>query len=168
MTETRCPSLLFLHGAGGLDEDQALARTLADSVGAHLVMPRLPDTDMTVEGWAAPIRTALAGLDAQDHVVGHSVGASILVTVLAESTWPVSRAALLGMPNWSPDGWDVEDYVPAGTPPAVSLELHHCADDPVVPLSHLALNGAELPGASLRTHDTGGHQFDGPARALLL
>jgi predicted alpha/beta hydrolase family esterase len=136
-------------------------------VDAQLVMPRLPDTDMTVEGWAAPIRAALEGFGPDDVVVGHSFGASILVTVLAESRHRVSRAVLLAMPNWGPDGWQVDDYAPSLPSQSVHLVLHHCADDSVVPLSHLRLNGADLPRAVLHTHETGGHQFDGLAATLL-
>lgn len=167
MAGAREPSLLFVHGAGGFHEDQPLARALADSAQARLVMPRLPDADMTVEAWAAPLRTALDGMGPEDFVIGHSFGASILLAVLAESQRPVSRAVLLAMPHWGQEGWDVEDYVPAGPPPAVALVLHHCADDEVVPSDHLRLNGADLPGAQLRTHPAGGHQFDGLADTLL-
>lgn len=159
--------LLFVHGAGGFHEDAPLAEGLAESVGAHLVMPRLPDDDMTPGGWAAPIRTILAELTPDDVVVGHSFGASILVKVLAERPWAVSGAVLLAMPNWGSAGWDVGEYVLDRPEPHVPLTLHHCADDDVVPLRHLELNREDLPNADLHVHDEGGHQFNGLAASLL-
>lgn len=161
------PTLLFFHGAGGFDEDGPLASSLVEHLGADLVMPRLSDTDMSFVGWAAPIRSALAGLGPDDLVVGHSFGASILVRVLAERSWAVRRAVLLAMPNWGPEGWDVKDYAFEGPEPPQSLTLHHCLDDVVVPFSHLALNSRVLPAARVEAHTEGGHQFEHLASVLL-
>lgn len=160
-------TLVFLHGAGGFDEDRPLADAISASAGARLVLPRLPDEDMSFDGWAEPIRRAIAPLGADDLLVGHSFGGSILVKVLAERVWPVERAVLLAIPNWGPEGWNVDHYAFAGTPPPQSLVLHHCSDDDVVPVEHLALNAAALPGAATRTHPTGGHQFAGLEASVL-
>lgn len=154
-------TLLFLHGAGGFFEDAPLARGLADSLAARLVMPQFSDDDMSFESWAVPMRAALDKLGPTDLVVGHSFGGSILVKVLSERAWTVSRAVLLAMPNWGSAGWDVEEYALDQSEPAQSLTLHHCRDDDVVPLSHLALNRADLPNAVSQAHDRGGHQFEG-------
>lgn len=161
------PTLLFLHGAGGFREDAPLARGIAEAYGARLVMPMLSDEDMTFEAWAAPIRAALSGLGSADLVVGHSFGGSILVKVLAEREWKVRRAVLLAMPNWGEGGWGVDEYAFDGPEPGQFLVLHHCLDDEVVPFDHLALNRADLPNAAFQVHEKGGHQFEGPATALL-
>ena len=160
--------LLYLHGADGFYEDGPLASGLAEETGSQLMMPHLPNEDMSFEGWAAPVRQALGALGPDDLVAGHSFGGSILVKVLAEQIWPVRQALLLAMPNWGADGWDVLEYRLDGRMPQQSLSLHHCADDAVVPLSHLALNSADLPTASVKVHATGGHQFDGQIAALLV
>lgn len=161
------PTVLFVHGAGGFDEDGPLASGLVSHLGADLVMPKLSDTDMSFEGWAAPIRSVLAGLGPDDLVIGHSFGASILVGVLAERGWAVQGAVLLAMPNWGPEGWDVKDYAFDGPAPPQSLTLHHCVDDAVVPFSHLALNSRALPDARAGAHAEGGHQFEHLTSALL-
>lgn len=153
--------LLFLHGAGGYEEDLTLARVLGEQLGAELLYPRLPDTDFSVEAWTGPIRAALAELTADDRVVAHSLGATMLLHVLAEGGSGPRRATLLAMPDWGPDGWDVPGYVPPTLPETVALTLNHCRDDEIVPLDHLALNVARLPGAKVVIHETGGHQLEG-------
>ena len=153
--------LLLIHGAGGFIDDQVIAEGLHTTLGVPVEMPHLPSEDMSVEGWAAPIRRHLAALGPDDVVVGHSFGATILQWVLSEGDWPPRRALLLAMPDWSPDGWDVPDYVHRGPEPATALSLHHCRDDEEVPFDHLALHAVRLPSARIVEHDHGGHQFDG-------
>lgn len=161
------PTLIFFHGAGGYVDDAPLARGLAEARGAALTMPRLPDDDMSFEAWAGEIRRVLARAGPDDIVVAHSFGASILVPVLAEQSWPSRRATLLAAPDWSPAGWDVADYAYDGPAPAAALTLHHCRDDDVVPFSHLALWTKRLPAAEVVSHPRGGHQFDGLKEVLL-
>ena len=147
-----------MHGAGGYDDGSPLASALGTRLDAPVDMPQLPEEDMSVEAWSSPIRAALDDVGPDDLVVAHSFGATILMHVLADE--PTSaRVALLAMPDWSADGWDVAEYV---TPSSeVRLSLHHCQDDEVVPFAHLALNAGRLPAASVHEYDSGGHQFDG-------
>lgn len=138
---------------------------MADGFGAALgidvEMPEFSDDDMSYEGWAEPVRSLLAALGADDVVVAHSFGASIVLRVLAERRYAVSRAVLLAMPDWTAGGWDVSDYAFEGSEPDVALSLHHCRDDEVVPFTHLALHAARLPSASVQAYPSGGHQFEG-------
>src|SRR5690606_21029495 len=108
-----------------------------------------------------PVRRHLAQLDSRDVVIGHSFGATILQWVLPEQAWAPRRVLLLAMPDWSPAGWDVEQYVHRGHEPEMEVSLHHCRDDEVVPFDHLALNAARMPSARVIEHPSGGHQFDG-------
>lgn len=158
--------MLFVHGAGGYAEDRVLADALGARLDATVETPRLPDEDMSVEAWAAPVRQALDDLGGDDLVVAHSFGATILLHVLAGSAAPPARATLLAMPDWGPEGWDVAAYLPPAPASSSRLTLHHCRDDEVVPFAHLALTAARLPGARVVTHDAGGHQFDGLGRTL--
>lgn len=159
--------LLFVHGAGGFIDDTELARGLARSLGLDLRMPELSATAMGFEDWAEPVRLHLDQLGPEDAVVAHSFGASILVRVLAESHRDrPQRAALLAMPDWTPRGWDIADYAFTGPEPETDLTLFHCRDDEVVPVSHLALNSATFPSATVIELPTGGHQFDGSIEAI--
>lgn len=159
--------LRFIHGAGGYVDDRDLADSLGSAVGASVDMPHIPDTDMSYDAWASAVRGMVAEMNSDDVVIAHSFGASILLRVLAEQSWSVpASAVLLAMPNWSPKGWDFEDYAFVGPVPHQSISLHHCRDDEVVPFSHLAMNSAQLPSARVWEHRSGGHQFNGVIEAI--
>lgn len=165
-------TLLLLHGAVGEDEDHELAEDLARSLGATAHVSSLPPEDFTVDAWTPPIAAALATLAADDVVVGHSFGASMLLHVLArreDVSWPVH---LLGMPDWGPEGWDVAEHL---LPDAVArarlarlpAALHHAEDDEVVPVHHLDLHRRLLPAARVVRRPEGGHQLIGRRDAVL-
>lgn len=158
--------LLFLHGAGGFSEDGPLADALGAELGARVVLPRLPDDDMSYAAWAAVVRPHLDALEPHDVLVAHSFGASVLLRVLGEDGSSPERAALLAMPDWGPDGWDVAEYAYDGPPAGTVLTLHHCRDDEVVPFAHLSVHASRLPGARVVDHASGGHQFDGRVAEL--
>lgn len=158
--------VLFVHGAGGYEDDQTIVAGLREALRVPVAMPEMSSDDMSVEAWADPVRQHLAELDSDDVVVGHSFGATILQWVLPEKVWAPKRAVLLAMPDWTPDGWDIEQYVYGGSEPRMEVSLHHCRDDEVVPFAHLALNAARLPSARVVAHPAGGHQFDGLADAI--
>lgn len=155
--------LLFVHGAGGFTDDRPIADGLGDALGVPVDMPEFSGDDMSLQAWADPLRARLSAMAPDDLLVAHSFGASILLHVLAEAGYAgPRRAVLLAMPNWGSDGWALDDYDFAGPPPrGVTLSLHHCVDDEEVPVGHLDLNAAVLPGAHLHRHQTGGHQFVG-------
>lgn len=159
--------LLFVHGAGGFDEDRGLAAGLGAALGAAVDYPRLPDQDMSYAAWSAIVRAHLGRMETDDVIVGHSFGASILLKVLSQDQSAGRATGLLAMPDWSPAGWDVSDYLFDG-PEAASTELvlHHCRDDDVVPFAHMAQNAERLPAAQIHEHQVGGHQFDGLAEAV--
>lgn len=156
--------LLFLHGAGGYDEDRTLADAIAAELGQPVEYPRLPEDDMSVEHQTRFVRAALDAVGPDDAVVAHSFGATMLLRILAERERSAPRrVTVLAMPDWSPEGWDVADYAFAGPEPAQVISLHHCRDDEVVEFAHLALNARRIPHAALHEHDSGGHQFVGLA-----
>ncbi|HVK43589.1 MAG TPA: hypothetical protein VM429_01660 [Micropruina sp.] len=152
-------TLVFLHGAGGYVEDRPLAEGLAAGSATDLRYPELSDQDMSVAAWSAQIAEALGDLGADDRVVAHSFGASVLLLMLADGLELPGEVRMLAMPNWGPDGWDVAEYAFAGSEPSTPLVLQHCRDDEVVPFHHLALNAALLPAARVVVRDRGGHQF---------
>lgn len=160
-------AILFIHGAGGFTEDRAIADAMGSALGLAVDMPEFSDTNMSFEAWADPVRRLVGQLSSEDIVVAHSFGASILLRVLAEGIpFRPERAFLLAMPDWSPEGWDVEEYAFFGPEPDTSLSLHHCRDDEVVPFEHLALSRRVLPSARFVEHPTGGHQFVGAISAI--
>jgi len=159
-------AILFLHGAGGYADDQAIVAALRAGVGDKIRMPDLGDEDMSHAAWSAQI-SALVAPDV-DTVVGHSFGGSTVLKLLTETGLDVARLLLLAVPDWGPDGWDVAEYaLPDDTDerlaPGLSIELHQCLDDEVVPADHVNLLARRLPRATVVRHSRGGHQFDGAA-----
>ncbi len=154
--------LLYFHGAGGFIDDRPIAEGLALRLGCAVEMPHISDEDMSFEAWATIVRRCMDAMKSGDSVVAHSFGASILLRVLAEKRRAIqSNAVLLAMPDWTSQGWDVEDYAFTGPEPEVTLSLHHCRDDDIVPFTHLKLHSERLPSASVHEHRSGGHQFVG-------
>lgn len=163
--------ILFLHGAGGWDDDQLLVVALRRLRAAPVHMPRLPADDFSASSWVSEVRHHREVLGPGLVVVGHSFGASMALLDLATSSRGPRPAGLvlLAMPSWSERGWDVEDYVlpsDVAPPSDVPILLAQCRDDPVVPIEHLEEHRDLLPGAAVRTYDTGGHQFTGRMAAV--
>lgn len=160
--------LRFIHGAGGYFDDRELAGGLGEAVGAAVDMPHIPEDDMSFEAWASPVRRMIAAMSSEDLLIAHSFGASVLLRVLAEEPRPVpASAVLLAMPDWGPRGGDIAEYAFDGPEPVQSISLHHCRDDDVVPIRHLALNAALLPSARVHEYPSGGHQFNGLAATIV-
>ena len=88
MTGTR--QILFIQGGGAGTHDEwdsklvdSLRRELGD--GHEVRYPRMPDEDDPSHAkWSPAIRREMADLDDGAIVVGHSVGATILINALAE------------------------------------------------------------------------------------
>lgn len=169
----RC--VLFIHGAGegAYDEDRLLAASLQSALGAayDVQCPQMPDEENApYEAWKAEIETKLAALNGEVGLVGHSVGASVLLRWLsqARSAYPIAGLFLIAAPYWGGDeGWRYEGYEELELPHDIAAKLsgtwpmffYHSRDDDVVPFGHLALYAAKLPRATTRAFDGRGHQF---------
>jgi uncharacterized protein len=162
--------VLFVHGAGGeaFEEDEALVRSLREALGPDfgVVYPEMPDADDPEFGkWSARISHELSALDGRVILVGHSLGASILLKYLSEERMekPISGMFLIATPYWGTADWEAEfklrEDFPAALPEDVPIFLYHSRDDEVVPFAHLALYASELPQAIVRKVDGRGHQF---------
>lgn len=156
-------TLLFLHGAGGFEEDRVIADALVHDLGlaSDLRYPHLPDEDMSAEAWSAPLRGPVSRLAPSDVVVGHSFGGSLLLKALVEGLSCAAPVVLLSIPDWGPDGWDVADYVVPAGDPGVDLTVLHCRDDDVVPVEHHDRYATAFPAAHTQVLESGGHQFVG-------
>jgi serine hydrolase len=103
-------------------------------------------------------------------LVGHSVGASILIKWMSEREGekPIAGMFLLACPFWGGNGWCYSGYeelmLPEGGATKLSMGrqifLYHCRDDATVPFDHLALYAQILPEATIWERDEGGHQFN--------
>ena len=163
--------VLFVHGAGeGAHEaDEKLAASLRDALGSgyDLRSPQMPDEDSPeVETWKEKIAGELATMDSEAILVGHSVGALLLLKYLSEEAAekPVAGLFLAATPYVGTGGWEVEEGAlredfASKLPEGLPVFLYHGRDDEVVPFEHLAMYGAKLTLATVREFDGRGHQF---------
>jgi predicted alpha/beta hydrolase family esterase len=164
--------VLLIHGAGQetYEEDKKLAASLQDVLGdAYDVRyPEMPDEDgPEYEAWKEQIARELAALDGNVILVGHSLGASVLLKYLSEETVekPVTGLFLVAPPYWGTEDWEVSEYAlqdsfASKLPNGLPVFFYHSRDDEVVPFAHLALYTEKLAQATIREFDNRGHQFN--------
>jgi predicted alpha/beta hydrolase family esterase len=162
-------TVLVIHGAG---EPRRRHRKVywepmlgGDLGSGYLVKaPRMPrPAHPHYWTWAGRIGELIAGMKGPI-LVGHSLGASVLLKYLAET---VRRPALAGLflvatPHWGADlaefalpsdfGVRLRDLTP--------IYLYHSRDDPEIPFEHLGFYSRALPHAIVRVLDGRGHEFD--------
>ena len=171
--------VLFIQGAGegAYEADKKLAESLQQSLGSgyEVHCPAMPDEgNAPYDQWTRVIEQELAARPSPVMLVGHSVGASIIIKWLSElkPDNPIFGAVrgvfLIANPFWGGDGWRYDGYealeLPEGfaasLPEGMSIALYHARDDETVPFKHLALYARILPQASVHEIDAGGHQFN--------
>ncbi len=164
--------VLFIHGGGegAYEEDKKMAANLQgalwDAYSVHC--PKMPDEDSPeYEAWKDRIARELTSLDGAVILVGHSLGASILLKYLSEEKVekPVAGIFLVAPPYWGAEDWEVSEYAlqkdfASKLPEQVPVFFYHSRDDEWVPFEHLALYTEKLPRATIREFDGRGHQFD--------
>jgi pimeloyl-ACP methyl ester carboxylesterase len=156
---TRARQILFIQGggAGAHDEwDGKLVGSLRRELGGgHEVRyPRMPgEGDPGYARWSAAIRREMADLDDGAVVVGHSVGATILVNALAEQP-PAGLGAIVliaapfvGAGGWTSDEFESASDLGASLLPGVRVHVFHGLQDDIAPPSHADLYGLAIPQA---------------------
>lgn len=92
MRQPKSKQILFVQGAGEAvhdDWDDKLVRSLQRELGDGYSMryPRMPDeADPHYSAWKVALQSELDKLDDGAMLVGHSIGAAILIHVLAEQS----------------------------------------------------------------------------------
>jgi predicted alpha/beta hydrolase family esterase len=167
--------VLFIQGAGtgSYKEDEKLVASLRQLLGREYEVnyPAMQNEDeANYETWKRQIEEKLAALDGIVIVVGHSVGASILIKCLAEGDIKKTTGVfLIATPFWGGDkGWKYEGYEalvlqasPANKLPAnAPVFFYHSRDDETVPFAHLALYAQKFPEATIRELNGRGHQLN--------
>ena len=154
--------VLFIQGGGegAYEIDGKLADSLQDALGAdyHVSYPKMPnEDDPEYEAWKPQISKEHAALGPRTILVGHSVGASVLLRYLAEEKADKNIPAvfLIAAPFWGAENWHASQ-LPIGLP----IFFYHNHDDEEIPFAHLAMYAEKLPQATIREFDAGGHQFN--------
>jgi len=148
--------VLFVHGGGeGAHEaDEKLAASLRDALGGgyDVRSPKMPNEGSPeVEAWKDRISEELAAMDGEVVLVGHSVGAFVLLKYLSEEEpeKPVAGLLLVAAPYVGTGGWELDEYAlredfASELPEGLQVFLYHGRDEEV-PFEHLALYEANLP-----------------------
>ena len=165
--------LLFVQGGGENahdDWDSKLVESLRQKLGPgyRVRYPRMPDEDNPHFGrWKAALRRQFETLDDGAVLVGHSIGATILVHCLAEE--PPERLPagilLISMPFIGHEGWPSDDIKPdpdlgAKLPAQSPVYIYHGSADEIVPKGHADLYAKAIPQAVIRKLSQRDHQLD--------
>jgi predicted alpha/beta hydrolase family esterase len=164
--------VLFVHGGGqgAYEEDKKVAASLRVTLGAayDVRCPKMPNEDSPeYEAWKDRIAEELTDLNGEVILVGHSLGASILLKFLSEVKVekPIAGLFLIAPPYWGAEDWEVGEYelrtdFASKLPKDLPKFVYHSRDDEWVPFAHLALYAEKLPQATIREFDGRGHQFN--------
>jgi len=165
--------LLFVQGggAGAHDEwDSKLVESLGRELGPdyEIRYPRMPnEDDPSYAAWKATIEREFATLDDGAILVGHSVGATILVNALAEepSERKFGAIFLIAAPFVGKGGWPGDDLKPprdlgARLPRGLPIHFYHGLDDETAPPSHAELYARAVPQARVHRLPGRNHQLN--------
>ena len=165
--------ILFVQGAGkDVHEqwDNKLVASLRRELGPgyevrYPIMPN--EDDPQAAAWRIALETEIAALQNGAIVVGHSLGGTILINVLAERAPAVALGAivLIAAPFVGPGGWKSDDIEPrsdlaARLPPGVPVVLYHGDADTIAPSAHVALYAEAIPHAHVRRLAHRDHQLN--------
>ncbi|GAB3921152.1 alpha/beta hydrolase [Larkinella terrae] len=177
MTRTN-KQVLFIQG-GGDKQDYEADKQLVDSLQAglgkaySLHYPRLPTESTPDFGRMKQIGREISRMAGGLILVGHSLGASMLLKYCSENEVrkEVSALFLISTPFWSgdedwKDGFKLREDFAETLPKNVSIFFYHCRDDEEVPFDHLAMYKQQIPWATFREIDNGGHQLNNDLRIV--
>jgi predicted alpha/beta hydrolase family esterase len=165
--------LLFVQGGGQGTHDEwdnKLVDSLQRGLGpdCELRYPRMPDEDApNDDAWRPAIESELATLRDGAILVGHSVGGTILIKLLAEHPPAAGLAAIVliappfvGDGGWPNDGRPFPPDLGAHLPKGVPVHLFHGLDDDIVPPSHVEHYARAIPQAHVHRLKGRDHQLN--------
>jgi len=162
--------VLFVHGGGegAHEEDERLAASLRGALGAayEVRSPKMPNEDSPeYAAWRGRISEELADMEDGTILVGHSLGASVVLRYVSEEGCEgVDGLFLVAAPFWGAEDWEVEEYAlpedfASKLPEGLPVFFYHGREDEIVPFEHLELYAQRFPRATFRAFDGRGHQF---------
>ncbi|MGE4253459.1 MAG: alpha/beta fold hydrolase [Parvibaculaceae bacterium] len=162
--------VLFVRGGGegAHAEDAKLARSLQSELGRgyKVHFPMMPNEQSPeYAAWRDRLSETLAALGDDAVLVGHSLGASVLIKMLVDQEGRQAGRGLflIAAPYWGDQGWaweDVELPKDAGARLSLPLFFFHSRDDEIVPYAHLDLYLKMFPHARMRRLSGRNHQLD--------
>lgn len=165
--------VLFVQG-GGNDVHEQWDNKLVASLrrelgrGYEVRYPLMPnEAEPQFTAWRHAIEHEIDALQSGSIVVGHSIGGTILINVLAERAPAIELGAivLIAAPFVGRGGWESDDIEPrsdlaARLPANVPVFLYHGDQDTIAPVAHMALYAAAIPHAQVRQLANRDHQLN--------
>ena len=164
--------VLFIHGEGGegYEADKKLVASLQAALGetCKVRYPQiLSDETLSDFGWPPPIGKEIANIKGNVILVGHSLGASLLLKYLSENEIKkkIPAVFLISTPFWRGNedwkqGLKLHKNFLDKLPKKVPIFLYRCRDDEEVQFKNLLLYAQRLPQATVREIANGGHQLN--------
>ncbi|RZL97293.1 MAG: hypothetical protein EOO88_62670 [Pedobacter sp.] len=164
--------ILFIQGGGedGYQGDQVLVDSLKTELGKEYTL-RYPQLESDEEapdfGWTKQIHDEMQGMDDDFVLVGHSLGASMILKMLSENEAGSKMVAvfLLAAPYWTGNeewkaGLKLKPGYAEQLPSELPLYFFHCKDDEEVPFEQFEQYKAEIKQAEFTEFASGGHLFE--------
>jgi predicted alpha/beta hydrolase family esterase len=165
--------VLFVQGGGEGTHDEwdnKLVGSLKRELGTdyEIRYPRMPnEANPKYALWKTALNKEFARLDDGAILVGHSIGATILINVLAEkpSYSAPSGIFLIAAPFAGKGGWPSEDIesisdLDARLPKRWKIYFYHGSEDDTVPFGHVDLYERAIPQAVVRRLAGRDHQLN--------
>jgi len=165
--------LLFVQGGGkgAHDEwDDKLVESLRRKLGQgyEIHYPRMPsEQEPRYASWRTTLERSFATLGDGAILVGHSVGGTILLKVLAERASATKFAGLfliaapfVGNGGWSADDLEFPSDLGTRLPSGVPIHFFHGLEDKIAPPSHIGLYAHAVPGAHVHRLSGRDHQLN--------
>lgn len=167
----RKKQVVFIQGGGdgGYEADAQLVASLQKSLGKdyEISYPRMETDDNAPDfDWPKQIGDAIGKFGDGVILVGHSLGASLLLKYLSENEISKKTAGifLISTPFWSGreqwvQGLKLQQGFAKSLPKNSPIFFYHCRDDEEIPFDHLISYQEEIPMATFREIKIGGHQL---------
>ena len=165
-------TVLFVHSAGPqslYEGSGGLVASLRKSLGEQydVLCPAMPDPENPRYGqWRDQLKKEFALLKQETILIGHSLGASVLLKYLSEEKYNVSVTGLflVAAPFWGNKEWAFDEFV-LQRDFSSKLEnipfvfLYHSRHDEWVPFSHVTQYAERLPKATVSVLEGDEHEF---------
>jgi predicted alpha/beta hydrolase family esterase len=165
--------VLFVQGGGeGVhdDWDNKLVASLERELGQEYEIryPTMPkEGDPNYKLWKAALKKEFARLNDGAILVGHSIGATILMNVLAEEPSESTpsgifliAAAFVGKGGWPSEDMESMSDLGPRLPKQSKIYFYHGSEDDTVPFGHADLYERAIPQAVVRRLAGRDHQLN--------
>ena len=165
--------ILFIQGGGQATHDEwdnKLVDSLRRELGKdyEVLYPRMPrEEEPKYESWKTAIQKEVKALNADAILIGHSIGGTILLGVLAASALVQQAGAiiLISAPFVGDGGWPSDDMqfpadLGAQLPRGVPVHLFHGLQDETAPPKHVDLYARAIPQAQVHRLPKRDHQLN--------